>query len=118
NARYNLEADGTDPNRAGRARNTSTSEHASPPPARVSIACTNTLPRSWNGNRSPIGMTRADNAAPNPSASAKRPNACKPTCATTPPPPVSIRALIVLVTFIRQVPFPSALLGLSQPQEC
>ena len=53
------------------------SEHASPPPANINIACTNTLPRSWN--TTPWVGTRADNEAPTPSRSANEPNACNPT---------------------------------------
>ena len=53
------------------------SEHASPPPANINIACTNTLPRSWNRNRG--GAIRADNKSPSPSRSANAPKACNPT---------------------------------------
>ncbi len=36
--RYRVESDGTDPNRAGWARNFSMSLHASPPPAIINMA--------------------------------------------------------------------------------
>ena len=114
--RYNVESDGTGPNNTGCARKNSTSEHASPPPASVSIACTNTFPRSCNGNRSPAGTIRADNAAPNPRASANWPDVCSPTCATTPSPPGSTRAFRVLVTFICQVPFRQTILVSRNPK--
>jgi hypothetical protein len=44
--RYSVESEGTDPNSRCWARRCSMSEHASPPPASISIACTRTLPRS------------------------------------------------------------------------
>ena len=59
NVRYSVESDGTDPNSSGWARRCSMSAHASPPPASISIAWVNTLPRSCNGSRSPlIGIAR------------------------------------------------------------
>jgi hypothetical protein len=44
--RYSVESDGTSPNRVGCDRSRSMSEHASPPPASISIAWVSTLPRS------------------------------------------------------------------------
>ena len=56
--RYSVESDGTEPNSRACARSVSMSEHASPPPASMSMACTSTLPRSWSGSRSPTTSMR------------------------------------------------------------
>ncbi len=85
-------------------RRCSISAHASPPPASINNKCTNTLPRSWTGARSPDTGTTADNASPKPKPSAKRPNANKPACAATcPPPPVTLTSQ-VLLTCISEMP--------------
>jgi len=77
--RYNVESDATDPNNSGWARRCSMSAHASPPPASINIACTNTLPRSCTGNRSPPTGIVADKQSPSPNRSANAPRACNPT---------------------------------------
>lgn len=75
--RYSVESDGTAPNKLGCARSRSMSEHASPPPASINIACTSTLPRSCTRNGD--CAMRADSDDPSPSRSAREPSACNPT---------------------------------------
>jgi hypothetical protein len=106
NVRYTVESDGTAPNSRSWARRYSMSVHASPPPASISIAWVNTLPRSCNGSRSPAGGMRVDRVSPSPSRSANAPRACSPTWATTPSPPASTLTRNVLLPFTRQEPFP------------
>jgi hypothetical protein len=77
--RHSVESDGTTPNSIGCTRSRSMSEHASPPPANINIACTNTLPRSCIGSRPPGSAIRADNKSPTPNRSANAPKACNPT---------------------------------------
>jgi hypothetical protein len=61
NVRYSVESDGTSPNRPGWARKCSMSAQHSPPPASISIACTNTLPRSCGLTPSPLNAIACDN---------------------------------------------------------
>ena len=76
--RYNVGADPTTPKRPGSARRNSISVHASPPPANIPIACTNTVPRSWT-TPAPDGSNTSDNVFPTPRRSANPPNRCNPT---------------------------------------
>ena len=108
--RYSVESDGTDPNRSACERRCSMSAHASPPPASINIACTNTLPRSCNGTRSPVAGIRADNELPSPKRSANAPKACSPTWATTWSPPPSTTTETVLLLFTSRVPSRSVIL--------
>ena len=77
---------------------------SSPPPASTSAIWTSTLPRSCSGARSPFGSMQRDRQAPRPILSAKDPNACSPTCATTPVPPDSTLTRVVEVLCISKVP--------------
>ena len=57
------------------------------------------------GSRSPFGsMQRDRQTSPRPILSAKDPNACSPTCATTPVPPDSTLTRVVEVLCISKVP--------------
>lgn len=49
------------------------SEQASSPPASISMAWTSTLPRSWDGSRSPVIRIRRESESPTPKRSAKQP---------------------------------------------
>src|SRR5436190_18378011 len=114
--RYNVESDATDPNSAGWDRSRSMSEHASPPPANINMACTKTLPRSWDGNRVPRDGMRSDSDLPSPTRSANEPNACNPTWATTWSPPPSTITLVTLLAFTSEVPSRDGVLVYRHPQ--
>lgn len=88
------------------------SEHASPPPANITMAWTNTVPRSWT-----VALGNAiDSDSPSPIRSARAANACNPTWATIWSPPPSTTTLSALLPFTSEVPSRNGVLVSRQPQ--
>jgi hypothetical protein len=77
-ARQIVAAEATSPNKAGWSRKAAMSATQRPPPASITATCTNNLPRSWTGARSPAGGTAVENPAINPRRSASEPSRCSP----------------------------------------